>query len=295
MESQLLAHFLICMMVVLMVLCPIKVVQTLSSNGYYGGTFCSQRYLSKSYFEIHDRLVDSDFEYFLPHKNPLCSCDVFSHNSNFIPKLSVVQRRLIGEGSHRHLSTFIKFHNNADSTLELPAHSCQAVIIEKLPSGVFADPYELQHLVQRGVFVDAGVFGDTNLELPSALSNRSVVEVHLDIKGVEMNLDLPLHARYPPLHTSSYSNVEMGVPDILVRCVAAEKEENCSWIARVEIGQSANTSHSAMWRIPCGNKAHSELVSALTFISAVLSALFVVLSAICYTPSFYFTSNSKQS
>ncbi|KAI3905058.1 hypothetical protein MKX01_017304, partial [Papaver californicum] len=64
---------------------------------------------------------------------------------------------------------------------ELPAHFCEAVVIERLPSGVFADPFELQHLVQRGVFLDAAVFGDTNLELPPALSNRSVVEVHIDI------------------------------------------------------------------------------------------------------------------
>lgn len=55
------------------------------------------------------------------------------------------------------------------------------------------------------VFVDAAVFGDTNLELPSALSNWSAVEIHMGIhdlisshhKGVEISLELPLHARYP--------------------------------------------------------------------------------------------------
>lgn len=50
------------------------------------------------------------------------------------------------------------------------------------------------------------VFGDTNLELPSFLSNRSVVEVHRDVDPnflssrqnvLNINIVLPLHARYP--------------------------------------------------------------------------------------------------
>jgi phosphatidylinositol glycan class X len=52
------------------------------------------------------------------------------------------------------------------------------------------------------VFLDVAVFGDTNLELPSALSNRSAVEIHFDLKpstSMDCNLvvELPLHARYP--------------------------------------------------------------------------------------------------
>ena len=53
------------------------------------------------------------------------------------------------------------------------------------------------------MFSAAAVFGDTNLELPSALSNRSIVEVHMDIgshitlKSSESVVQVPLHARYP--------------------------------------------------------------------------------------------------
>lgn len=52
------------------------------------------------------------------------------------------------------------------------------------------------------VFRDVAVFGDTNLELPSFLSNRSAVEIHLDVdsnifyQSADINLELPLHARY---------------------------------------------------------------------------------------------------
>ena len=54
------------------------------------------------------------------------------------------------------------------------------------------------------VFNDIAVFGDTNLESPSFLSNRSVVEIHMDVSPdistrkneIDIKLELPLHARY---------------------------------------------------------------------------------------------------
>lgn len=56
------------------------------------------------------------------------------------------------------------------------------------------------------MYRDIAVFGDTNLELPSFLSNRSAVEVHMDVghdlllgqsKESNINIEIPLHARYP--------------------------------------------------------------------------------------------------
>lgn len=60
------------------------------------------------------------------------------------------------------------------------------------------------------VFSDAAVFGDSNLELPSFRSNRSVVEIHTEISSgedinsnqMEIKIELPLHARYPVCHFS---------------------------------------------------------------------------------------------
>lgn len=52
------------------------------------------------------------------------------------------------------------------------------------------------------VYLDAAVFGDTNLELPSALSNSSFIEIHMDLvpsskDNNELVIELPLHLRYP--------------------------------------------------------------------------------------------------
>ncbi|KAI3918514.1 hypothetical protein MKX01_041834 [Papaver californicum] len=200
-----------------------------------------KKYLLEAYFIKHDILIDSNFHSFLKHYFPLRSCKSLD-NLNSVIKVLVLHRDLKGEGSHPRLFSSLRVSIQPDANVsELPTHFCEAIVIERLPSGVFADPFELQHLVQRGVFVDAAVFGDTNLELPSALSSRSVVEVHIDIshnillkhtEELEIHLELPLHARYPK---------------------------------------------------SSGNKAHSQLVSYVTFTAAFVSTLLIVLAAIYYS------------
>lgn len=83
------------------------------------------------------------------------------------PRLSLLQRRLIGEGSHRRLSTSVRFDINQESVSQLPDHYCEAIIIEKMPSGVFADPFELQDLLHRG--------GNLPSTLSSGISTITIV------------------------------------------------------------------------------------------------------------------------
>jgi phosphatidylinositol glycan class X len=67
-----------------------------------------------------------------------------------VPVLSEVHRQLVGEGSHRRLVYSVKFGNCEDDAVKfLDGYDANLVIIEKLPSGVFADPFELQHFVER--------------------------------------------------------------------------------------------------------------------------------------------------
>ncbi|KAF6148523.1 hypothetical protein GIB67_042482 [Kingdonia uniflora] len=259
----------------------------------------SQKYLMKSYFKKYNTLLDSDFEDFLPYEL-LGSCNTLSHSITQALKISM-QRDLAGEGSHRRLLSVIKIHIEPEATSVVPVEY-QVIVIERLPSGVFADPFELQHLVQRGVFSDAAVFGDTNLELPSALSNCSVVEIHMEInhgvlsrheRGLEVKIDLPLHARYPPLDGSGYSMVQMGAPDVYVRYNIEEnlQFENCVWrITAVSLKPQG----AVVWKIPSGNKAHTGVVSNVTFVSALLSTLLIVLTALFDTNTEN-TKNSKQS
>lgn len=258
-------------------------------------SFCSRKkFIMESYYEKHRSLLDSDFQDFVARALPSGFCGILQDNLNLVPRLSVLKRNLIGEGSHRHLSTSIRLNIDPKSITELPTLSCEIITIERLPSGVFADPFELQHLLQRGVLNDVAVFGDTNLELPSFLSNRSAVEIHMDVSpnllsrhknGLDITIELPLHARYPPVDESGYSRVKFVAPDLFVRCSIEGKSHNQSILFTLTSGSDHAELESGeiVWRIPAGTKTHAGVVSSVTFISALLSTLFIVLTCIFYS------------
>ncbi|XP_011623873.1 phosphatidylinositol-glycan biosynthesis class X protein isoform X2 [Amborella trichopoda] len=214
-------------------------------------------------------------------------CKQMELNLGSILSLRTLRRQLIGQGSHRQLASSIVFDIQANGPDQLRVHSCELVLIQRLQSGVFADPFELQHLVRRGVFVDVGVFGDTNLELPSAHSGQSVIEVHVSIdwdsilarqkRELEIAVELPLHARYPPIGEDSHATVEIVLSDSIICCKRGSiDDKECSWFG----GAEATTSDVVQWRVPCGNEVHSVYVSTITALSASLSALVIVYASL---------------
>ncbi|CAA0841867.1 Unknown protein [Striga hermonthica] len=257
----------------------------------YGQTDYLDRYIAKSYFEQYDTLVKEEFNSFIANEIPLGLSRVIEDKNYILPKLSSLHRLVIGEGSHRHLSTSLRFKLQRKLKSHLTAQSCEVIIIERLPSGVFADPFELQHLVERGVFTDAAVFGDKNLELPSFRSNQSVVEIHMSIASKvlskteddsEVNLELPLHARYQPLG-HGFSRVEFGQPDVFICCGLKLKvpDMNCMPFPISDMLQ--NNCSPVIWEIPCGSHEHAGLVSAVTFGFAIVAAMIIVLVSVCYS------------
>ncbi|KAL3499968.1 hypothetical protein ACH5RR_039061 [Cinchona calisaya] len=255
-----------------------------------------EEYISKLYFEQNEILDDSKFARYLESEiSPGCQ----------MPRLVGLNRNLIGEGSHRGLFSTIRLESlslSSSSKEEVVANACEVILIERLPSGVFADPFELQHLIHRGVLSDAAVFGDTNLELPSFRSNRSLVEVHMvitssmfsqDHKQLEIIIGLPLHARYQPLG-HGFSRVEFNLPDILLRC-RTERDLHKQSCLLIPTDQSVKSEEAAtVWEVPCGKKEHAEIVSIVTFISAILSALLIVWTSVS-SPNVAFGIELKQS
>ncbi|KAL1192843.1 hypothetical protein V5N11_009316 [Cardamine amara subsp. amara] len=263
------------------------------SNSDHNPSLCiSDQYIMQSYFTTHTSLNDSEFENFLLLQQ--CSDKI---DQNIVPAISSLlqhRRNITGEGSHRNLITSIKLLLQSESQFN------ELVIVERLPLGVFADPFELQSLQQRKVFSDVSVFGDTNLELPSFRSNRSVVEIHVDMSSRdyehgEISLKLPLHARYQPLHDSGYSRVEFGEPDLFL-CSShlpnqGREQRRCLVLS---IGGLKTEAISVFWDIPAGIRDHTEYVSAFTFAAAVLSA-FSILVVSVLSSKVESCKNSKQS
>ncbi|CAN6875527.1 unnamed protein product [Brassica oleracea] len=235
-------------------------------------TFCiSDQYIMQSYFTTQSSLNESEFR----HLHKECSENIPYED---VPAVATLQHRdVTGEGSHRHLLTTIKlrsFHSQS--------HLHKLVIVERLPLGVFADPFELQSLQQRRAFRDVSVFGDTDLEQPSFRSNRSVVEIHVEINGNgETSVKLPLHARYQPIGESGYSRVEFGEPDLFLcsRHVPNQEHEQRRCLV-LSVGRSKTQTRSVFWEIPAGIRSHTEYVSVVTFVAAVLSAFSILVASV---------------
>ncbi|XP_068306062.1 uncharacterized protein [Pyrus communis] len=271
---------------------------TSDSNYDGGGSNISafsrfNKYIMQSYYEKYENLFDSDFEDFVAQELPFGLCEVLPHDLSFVVRPPILHRNLIGRGSHRHLTSSIRVNIKPEPMYELPTHHCELIIIERLPSGVFADPFELQHLLQRGAYSAIAVFGDANLELPSFLSNRTAVEVHMDIghnfllrhdKESNINIELPLHARYPPLDESGYWEVKFGVPDLFMRCSIEGTSQNQSCLYKMpEINGSELGYAKLVWKIPSGMKAHAGIVSTLTFVAALISAIAIAATSIFHS------------
>uniref|UniRef100_A0A7N0UW35 Phosphatidylinositol-glycan biosynthesis class X protein n=2 Tax=Kalanchoe fedtschenkoi TaxID=63787 RepID=A0A7N0UW35_KALFE len=238
------------------------------------------------YFRKYDSVDDLHFETFVEQELSGSSCGALAGDLELMPVLSVSERYLIGEGSHRRLSTTIRLRFPLAKT---QIGSCEVIFVERLPHGVFADPFELQHLQRRGVFKEASVFGDTNLELPSFLSNRSLVEVHMDVdiaslsNGMDIKLELPLHGRYQPLDDRGYTDVEFGAPDLFLRCkMHNQGGEGRSCLSILDEDGSSPRHERITWSLPSGIKAHTGIVSLVTFSSAILSTLSIVFASMRY-------------
>lgn len=240
------------------------------------------RYIMESYYGKHESFIDSLFDDFLTQDLPVNICQVLPCDLNTVLSLSILLK-IKGEGSHRQLSSTIKF-NIKKPIPHVHTHHCKIIIIERLLSGVFADPFELEHLLHRAVFSDVAVFGDTNLELPSVLSNLSVVEVHKDVglnifshnkNLLEFSIDLPLHSRYPPLDESGYVEVRLKAPDLFLQCSIQEKPHNRSCLFKL---QSDDAKADLTWSIPAGKRSNAKIVGVVTFVSAFLSVLSIIFS-----------------
>ncbi|KAL6579111.1 hypothetical protein OROMI_009327 [Orobanche minor] len=259
----------------------------------YGHTAYRDKYIANNYFEKHARFIQQEFDSYIANEIPLGLSQVIIDKNYVVPALLDVHREVTGEGSHRGLSSSIRFKLQDKLKFQMSACICEVIIIEKLPSGVFADPFELQHLVQHGVFSDAIVFGDTNLELPSFPSNQSVVEIHMSMAykvltgyedDSELNLDLPLHARYPPLGLG-FSQVQFEKPDLFICCNLDGNIRNRSCIFMPNNHMANKKASPVIWEIPCGIKEHAGVVSAVTFGFATVAAMLIVLASLCYSDS----------
>jgi hypothetical protein len=200
------------------------------------------------------------------------------------------QRRLEGSGAHRTLLSVVII-SASSSEVESVSESCRLRLLLRLPSGVFADQYELKGIQRRGGLLGARIHGDVNVERPAFLSANSTVDVQVALLKIaddrsngslQAEVVLPLHARYPLLSFASHSVVHIPMPDLFVSCQDVEGDAIAPPVTdqwqQVSVTEPGTRPGVLGWMVPAGNPEDYSFVARFTAIAA-LSGVLVVFAA----------------
>lgn len=109
-------------------------------------------------------------------------------------------------------------------------------------------------------------------------------------KGSHAHLFLEASQCYCNISTScwqplghGFSRIEFVSPDLFLRCNVERKEHDTSCLFLLDKQSAESIDTHAVWEVPCGNREHTAIVSAFTFISAVVSALLIIVASVRYS------------
>uniref|UniRef100_A0A2C9M139 Phosphatidylinositol-glycan biosynthesis class X protein n=1 Tax=Biomphalaria glabrata TaxID=6526 RepID=A0A2C9M139_BIOGL len=202
-----------------------------------------------------------------------------------------LKRTLLGHGFHRDLITRLTLPPGITASLSKP--QCTLLLIETLPSGVYADPYQLNSLKLFGgsqVLFDSPV----NVENAEFLSRSHELYIFVNVSDhftkdstnhTEIDVSFPIHARYHKpspdkthaivtiLHPSLYSNCsESDVTSSITAPCDLSNTSICDWVPLTYLSTSAPLT----LYVPVGQESHKPIVILVTLlVSITVSALLV--------------------
>ena len=183
-------------------------------------------------------------------------------------------------------------------TQAMRAGTSNFTILQMLPAGVYADPYELGNLItpvqkphDKHLWLSSfKVFGDIDVEriesdcTPTVLSVSayySELQEESHNAQLHMELTVPLHARYPPPQLSQPASLANLVVAGLYQYNITQPLIKLHHIDRLGLSTSCylTSAYNGMqgvqqalsWRVPTGAMWHQPLVEAGTILSAVCS------------------------
>ena len=203
------------------------------------------------------------------------------------------------------------FHGRITYTVDLPqavaADACNFTVLQLLPAGVYADPYELQNLVttttQRsnaGLLSSFKIFGMIDVEKIESDCDQTLLSVSAHYAAaqavscngdMQVKLTVPLHARYPApqqCRASGFSSFwfsGLHQYNISQPFVRVEHRSDTASDATSECC-SAQAQQSLHWVVPTGGMWHMQLVEVVTTLAAV-SSLGILLITIFHSDTVY--------
>lgn len=212
------------------------------------------------------------------------------------------EAKLAAKGFHSHIEyTF-------DRQLLAKSKVCQITVLQPLPAGVYADPYELANVVgmpstkPQLQLAAYHVFGKIDVEKiepdcePTVLSvsaNISIASLYLSAATLSArepeayHLKIPLHARYPvphsqhPGHSDLYHNYTIEAPTVMLRCLDPLPQQT-SGAATVcqDVCYVSSAKHDLRWTVPVGLDKHARLTQIATSAVAVGSLLALLVAVV---------------
>lgn len=204
------------------------------------------------------------------------------------------------------------FHGKVTYTVDLPQHmafdSHKFTVLQLLPAGLYADPYELQNLVtttmQRGnseLLSSFKVFGLIDVEKIETDCSQTVLSISVQYAAcqpqdasctehMQMELTVPLHARYPAPQRldapgfkaflwSGLRHYNMTRPLFLLETTSGSGAATPRCYSTPAQQISSSDQQFVYWTIPTGGMWHMQLVEIVTVSTAVCS-LCILLKAI---------------
>ncbi|XP_022080275.1 phosphatidylinositol-glycan biosynthesis class X protein-like [Acanthaster planci] len=199
------------------------------------------------------------------------------------------------------------FHRDIHSSLSIlldPAHhctSCDLLLIESLPSGLFVDLYQAASAVEFGG-PQILAFEEIDLEKPAYLSGGHTILVYPSSPSqivalnsefrVNFTIEMPVHLRYhrPSSDTAIHSaHISMLAPYLLIHCTGTSAigthvtdEDLSGLLYRAPCNATSKT--SCLWRllpqnpkensvlhfdVPIGQQHHTLVVTTVTILATV--------------------------
>ncbi|XP_064478615.1 phosphatidylinositol-glycan biosynthesis class X protein-like [Ornithodoros turicata] len=200
-----------------------------------------------------------------------------------------VERQLAHDGFHRELRTIIY----SKSKIKPKSKAAQVLVVEDLPSGAFADPYQLKLLQMSDA--EFKVPEKVDVELMQTQAPRHRVLAYLSLGKSELKVHLPVHLRYHKAQhcqkLGSRVAVEFQPPRVYFRLPDIAFPSTCKQLHRLPCNQNMDTLCS--WKeiemesmrpllaeVPVGCLEDSSLVTVATLLTYCVCSVAIAYSVV---------------
>ncbi|XP_054565595.1 phosphatidylinositol-glycan biosynthesis class X protein [Eptesicus fuscus] len=207
----------------------------------------------------------------------------------------ILRQEVLKDGFHRDLVIKVKFGESIEDL-----QTCQLLIKQYIPTGLFVDPYELASLRERNITEAVMVSENFNIEAPNYLSKESEVLIYArqDSQCIDcFQAFLPVHYRYHRPHSKDGETfIVVSNPDLLMycdqefpilKCWAQSKVAAPCALKNKDICQWNNMKYKSVYKnvtlqVPVGLTIHTTLVCSVTLLITILCSTLILVAVFKY-------------